>query len=75
MTCISALNKKGRIMTNRTNPRDEITIENFSNQALGACFRPYNAFLNFETYPKSCETLGGVPYKLFHEDIHSRRHF
>jgi len=44
-----------------TNPRDEITIENFSNKALGACLRPYNTFLNLETYPKSCETPGGVP--------------
>jgi len=29
-----------------TNSREEITIENFSNQTWGACLRPYNAFLS-----------------------------
>jgi len=41
-----------------TNPIDEITTENFSNQARGACLRPYNAFLSLQAYPKSCETPG-----------------
>jgi len=41
-----------------TNPRDKITIENFSNQAWGACLRPYNAFLSLQEYPESCETPG-----------------
>jgi hypothetical protein len=36
-------------------PRDKITIENFSNQAQGACLRPYIAFLSLQTYPESCE--------------------
>jgi hypothetical protein len=40
-------------------PRDEIIIENFSNQARGACLRPYIAFLSLQTYPESCEIPGG----------------
>jgi hypothetical protein len=50
-----------------TNPRDEITIENFSNQAWDACLRPYNAFLSLQTYPESCETLYAFlrPYSFF----------
>ena len=42
-----------------TNLRDEITIENFSNQARGACLRLYNAFLSLQTYSESCETSEG----------------
>ena len=51
--------KRAESLLLETNPRDEITIENFSNQARGACLRPYNAFLNLQTYPESCETPGG----------------
>ena len=36
----------------------EITIENFSNQAQSAYFRPYNVFLSFQTYSELYETLG-----------------
>jgi hypothetical protein len=44
-----------------TNPREENTSEDFSNQARGACLRPYNVFLSLQTYSESCETLeGGV---------------
>jgi len=42
-----------------TNPRDEITTENFLNQAQGAYLRPYDAFLSLQTYPELCETPGG----------------
>ena len=42
-----------------TKPTNEITIENFSNQARGAYLRPYNAFLSLQTYPESCEIPGG----------------
>jgi hypothetical protein len=59
-----------------TNPRDEIIIENFSNQAWGACLRPCNAFLSLHTYPESCETPGeGAIYINFLKDLHSRKHF
>jgi len=40
-----------------TNPGDEITTENFSNQARDVCLKPYNAFLSLQTYQESCETL------------------
>jgi hypothetical protein len=42
-----------------TNPRDEMTMKNFSNQEWGACLSPYNAFLSLQTYPESRETPGG----------------
>ena len=42
-----------------TKTKEEITTKNFSNQAQSACLRPYNAFLNLQTYSKSRETLRG----------------
>ena len=48
--------KKAESRLLETNQRDEITTENFSNQARGACLRSYNAFLSLQTYPESCET-------------------
>jgi hypothetical protein len=69
------LTKRAESWLLKTKPREEITIENFSNQAWGACLRSYNDFLSFQTYSESCEILKGAPYKHLHEDLHSRRYF
>jgi len=46
-------------MTARNKAKRRDQIENFSNQARGACLRPYNAFLSLQTYQESYEILGG----------------
>jgi hypothetical protein len=46
-------------MTTRNKAKRRDHNREFSNQAWGACLRPYNAFLSLQTYPEACEILGG----------------
>jgi hypothetical protein len=53
------LTKRAKVWLLETNSREEITIENFSNQAQSAYLRPCNAFLSLQTYLELYETLEG----------------
>jgi len=53
------LTKRAELWLLETNSRDEITTKNFSNQAQGACLRPYNFFLSLQIYLESSETPEG----------------
>jgi len=52
-------------------------VLNLSYQALGACFRPYNAFvsLKHDLVYLSFQNLGVVEHKLLHLRIHLKMHF
>lgn len=60
----SVPNKQCKIMITTMEAERCNTIVNFSNQAHGACFRPYKAFLSYTFPPDYKKLLVEVSYKL-----------